>query len=102
MKVYVSPMMDGEVEIRIPEELQSADFADEYLQIQRLCDEEYDNEIYDKVTVRFLNTLWIDNLAMIQLFLILYKLKQTGKKICFDLEFDTNVTEQMRFADAIH
>lgn len=97
MKVYVSPMMDGEVEIRIPEELQSADFADEYLQIQRLCDEEYDNEIYDKVTVRFLNTLWIDNLAMIQLFLILYKLKQTGKKICFDLEFDTNVTEQMRF-----
>lgn len=97
MKVYVSPMTNREVEIRIPEELQSVDFADEYLPIQRLCDEICDNEIYDKVTVRFLNTLWIDNLAMIQLFLILYKLKQAGKVICFDLEFDTDATEQMRF-----
>ncbi|MCI8661574.1 MAG: hypothetical protein HFG54_15245 [Lachnospiraceae bacterium] len=97
MKVYVSPMADHEVEIHMPEELQSVDFADEYLPIQRLCDEICDNEIYDKVTVRFLNTLWIDNLAMIQLFLLLYKLKQTGKQIRFDLEYDADATEQVRF-----
>lgn len=92
MKVQIIPAENHKVQIIIPEELQSVDFADEYLKIQDLY-----NEKYSGITAVFSNTVWIDNLAMIQLFAMLYKLKQSGVVIEFKLEVDLDAIEQVRF-----
>lgn len=92
MKVQIIPAENRKVQIIIPEELQSVDFADEYLKIQDLY-----SERCSSITVVFSNTVWIDNLAMIQLFSMLYKLKQLGTGVEFKLEVDLDAIEQVRF-----
>lgn len=92
MKVQVIYTINKEVEIIMPRELQSKEFADEYLAIQNL-----DTRTFEKVRVLFENTLWIDNLPIMQLFLYIRELKMLGKKIAFMFNVDAEVTEQVRF-----
>lgn len=97
MEVRISPMGRNEVEIEIPKDLQSDKFADEFLKIQRL-----EKESCKRVNVRFENVLWIDNLVMIYLFLLLKKLKNAGKSICFEINVDPSETEQVRFVKYLY
>lgn len=97
MEVRISPMGRNEVEIEIPKDLQSDEFADEFLKIQKL-----EKESYKKVNVRFENVLWIDNLVMIYLFLLLKKIKNSGKSICFEINVDPSEIEQVRFAKYLY
>lgn len=92
MNIHMNYMPNNEIEIHMPIELQSKEYADEYLKIQELC-----NVSCSKISVYFEGTLWIDNLAMMQLFLLLFKLKKMGKEIFFYFEVDVDVTEQVRF-----
>lgn len=85
-------MIEGEIEIQLPKELQSNNFADEYLAIQALSDQPM-----KKMSVVFAGVLWIDNLAMIQLFLMLFNFKKKGVVIEFKIETDSNNIEELRF-----
>lgn len=97
MEVRISPMGRDEIEIEIPMDLQSDEFADEFLKIQRL-----EKESYKKVVVRFEYVLWIDNLVMIYLFLLLKKLKNVGKSIYFEIKVDPSEIEQVRFVKYLY
>lgn len=92
MKVIVNDLFD-ELEICMPKELQTDTFADEYLKIQNKFNE-YPNK---KVSVYFQNVIWIDNLAMIQLFLMLWKRKKTKQLIRIFVEITEDNIEYFRF-----
>lgn len=91
LKIAVQTM-GAEVDIYIPQEMQSCDMGDNLVPIQNIISQDF-----EKITVHFHETLWIDNLVMIEFFLILYEIKKSGKRIFFDFLVDSSEIEQIRF-----
>ncbi len=92
MKVHVEKIMD-EIEIIMPEELQSNDFSEEYCKIRDACE----NNRFSEIGVYFNRTQWLDNLAIIQLLLYLYKMQSMGKSISFHFNGEEENVECVRF-----
>lgn len=83
----------NELNIYMPKELQTKEFAEEYIKLQN----EFAWHVGKRIIVHFDNVLWIDNLAMIQLFLLLWNQKKNGKIVKFFVNITEESIEYFRF-----
>ena len=85
-------VINNEVEIVMPKELQSDSYSTELLAVQDLL-----LSPPKKITVFFTSVLWIDNLVMIHFMVLLKRLAFAGSRISFKIEIEREDIEQIRF-----